>query len=440
MRTKLRIESFFFLLCLCPAFLFAQRSNIKDYVRIEIVPSHDNWTYIVGEKAHFTVRVVRANVPVKDVPLTYEIGPEKMKPALTGKSDLRKGSLLIDAGTMKSPGFMTCLCKTEVDGIKYSNYVNIGFSPEKIEPTTTLPKDFSAFWDKAKAENAQIPMEPLVTLLPGQCTPDVNVYQVRMQHYKKNSYLYGLLCIPVKPGKYPAVLRVPGAGVKKNPAEMFLAGKGMITLSIGIHGIPLTMDESVYKNLNSGVLNNYAFFNLDDKDYYYYRRVYTGCVRALDFLCSLPGYDGENLGVIGGSQGGALAMVTAGLDPRVKALVAFYPALCDLTGYLYGRAGGWPQMFAPQNEKLNNKPEKIETSKYYDVVNFARFIKAPGYYSWGYNDPTCAPTSIFSAYNVVTAPKQLFVAHDNGHWRTKEQDMITNDWFCGQLLGDGSTE
>ncbi|MCS2959222.1 acetylxylan esterase [Bacteroides salyersiae] len=76
------------------------------------------------------------------------------------------------------------------------------------------------------------------------------------------------------------------------------------------------------------------------------------------------------------ARGGALAIVTAGLDTRVKALVAFYPALCDLTGYLHGRAGGWPAMFAPQNQNLNNKPEKVATSRYYDVVNFARFIKS----------------------------------------------------------------
>lgn len=425
----------FFLTFLChhPESL-AQRSNIKDYVRIEITPDHDDWTYRTNEQASFTIRVVRGNVALKNVPLTYEIGPEKMPPVQTGKNQMEKGVLRVKAGTMKTPGFTTCLCRTEVDGIAYSNYVNIGFSPDKLEPTTTLPKDFTEFWERAKAETALIPMAPLVTLLPEQCTPETNVYHVRLQHYKKGTYLYGILCIPKKSGKYPAVLRVPGAGVKKQPAEMVLAEKGMITFAIGIHGISQTLPGDLYPNLSKGVLDNYAFYHLDDKDRYYYRRVYTGCIRALDFLCSLPEYDGENLGVIGGSQGGALAMVTAGLDTRVKALVAFYPALCDLTGYLHGRAGGWPAMFAPQNQKLNNKPEKVATSRYYDVANFARFIKAPGYYSWGYNDPTCPPTSTYSAYNVITAPKQLFVAHDTGHWRTKEQDIITNNWFCKQLI------
>lgn len=412
----------------------AQRNNIKDYVKIEIAPDSEDWTYQIGEKAHFTIRVIRANKPLKNVDLSYEIGPEKMKPVITGSDKMQKGYITVNAGTMKTPGFMTCLCKVEVDGITYSNYVNIGFSPGKIQPTTTLPKDFFEFWEQAKAEASRIPLEPLITLLPEQCTPHVNVYHVRLQHYKKDTYLYGLLCIPKKEGKYPAVLRVPGAGVKKHPAEIELAEKGMITFAIGIHGIPLTLDNEVYNDLRSGVLNNYAFYHLDNKEQYYYRRVYTGCIRALDFLCGLPEYDGSNLGVIGGSQGGALAIVTAGLDSRIKALVAFYPALCDLTGYLNERAGGWPHMFAPQNQKLNNKPEKVETSKYYDVVNFARYVRAPGYYSWGYNDPTCPPTSYYAAYNLITAPKRIFVAHDNGHWRTKEQDILTNDWFCKELI------
>ena len=52
-------------------------------------------------------------------------------------------------------------------------------------------------------------------------------------------------------------------------------------------------------------------------------------------------------------------------------------------------------MFAPENAKLNNKPEKVETSKYFDVVNFARLVTAPGYYSFGYNDPTCPPQALF---------------------------------------------
>ena len=67
--------------------------------------------------------------------------------------------------------------------------------------------------------------------------------------------------------------------------------------------------------------------------------VYSGCVKAVDFIHSLPQFNQEDLGVSGGSQGGALAIVMAALDQRVDYLVSYYPALCDLTGYLNGRAG-----------------------------------------------------------------------------------------------------
>ena len=67
--------------------------------------------------------------------------------------------------------------------------------------------------------------------------------------------------------------------------------------------------------------------------------MYLGCVRANDFLMTRKRFDGKTLGVTGGSQGGALSIITAGLDPRVKLLAAYYPALADVTGYLNGRAG-----------------------------------------------------------------------------------------------------
>ncbi len=413
----------------------AQKRNVKQLVEIEIVPNKADWTYRVGEKAEFTIRVIRAGVPLTQVPLTYRIGLEQMEPTMTGESNMERGVLRVNAGTLKAPGFMTCDCSVEVDGHTYTNYLNVAFEPLNIEPTQTMPDDFVKFWKKSLKKTAKIPMEPLLTLLPEYCTPRTNVYHVRLQHYRKDTYLYGMLCVPKAAGKYPALLVVPGAGVKPVPPEISLAemGDGMITFSIGVNGIPQTLEKEVYDNLRYGVLRNYAFIHLDNKDHYYYHRIYTGCVRAVDFLVSLPEYDGENIAVTGASQGGALSIVTAALDERIKALVAFHPALCDVTGYLHGRAGGWPHIFAPKNQALNYTPEKVATTQYYDVVNFARILQTPGYYSWGYNDPTCPPTSYYAAYNVVTAPKQLYVAHVTGHWRLPEQNEIAYGWLYNYL-------
>jgi cephalosporin-C deacetylase-like acetyl esterase len=161
--------------------------------------------------------------------------------------------------------------------------------------------------------------------------------------------------------------------------------------------------------------------------------VYLGCVRAVDFLDSLPNFDGENIAITGGSQGGALSIITAGLDKRIKWLAAYYPALSDITGYLHKRAGGWPHLFSRYNIAYNNFPDKIKTVTYYDVVNFARLLTIPGFYTWGFNDNVCPPTSMYAAYNVIKSPKELFLAQETGHWTYPEQNERAEAWLLDKL-------
>ena len=155
-----------------------------------------------------------------------------------------------------------------------------------------------------------MPMDPTMTLLPERCTDKVNVYHVSIQNYRNGARVYGILCVPRKEGKYPALLRVPGAGIRPYNGDISTAEKGIITLQIGIHGIPVNLDADVYSDLSAGALSGYNYFNLENRDRYYYKRVYLACVRANDFLVNLPQYDGVNLGVAGGSQGGALSIIT----------------------------------------------------------------------------------------------------------------------------------
>ena len=433
-KTSLAVLSAIIILAFLHSPLSAQPSG--PLVKVMVAPDHDNWEYKVRENVKFTITVLQYGNPLKNISIRYEVMPEKMDPVKKETLALKEGRVTIDGGTMKSPGFLQCWAYTTVDGKEYSGFATAGFEPLKIEPTTKQPRDFSEFWDKAKAENAKIPLDARITLLPERCTETVNVYHVNLQNFRQGSRIYGILCLPKKEGKYPALLRVPGAGVRGYQGDTNMAKKGIITFEIGINGVPVTMDAGVYLDLYNGALNEYWFYNLDDRDRYYYKRVYLGCVRAVDFLFSLPQFDGEKLAVTGGSQGGALSIITAGLDPRVKWLAPIYPALCDLTGYLHGRAGGWPHMFNKVNYAFNAKDDKIETSKYYDVVNFARQIKVPGLYSWGFNDTVCPPTSMYSAYNVITAPKTLLLYLETGHWTYPEQVEKIEAWLTQMLLGD----
>ena len=345
------------------------------------------------------------------------------------------GTLMIDGGTMKHRDFSVASRPLLLIINLTAGWQQRHSAHCRSNPLLAIPSDFTNYWEQAKTELAKIPLDARMALMPERCTENVNVYHVNIQNYRLNTRLYGILCVPKKEGKYPAILHVPGAGARPYNGDIANAEKGFITLQIGIHGVPVNMDPSVYNNLMAGPLAGYWNYNLDDKDRYYYKRVYLGCVRANDFIASLPQYDGTNLGVMGGSQGGALSIVTAALDPRVKYLAAYYPALADVTGYLKGRAGGWPHLFDKNNLAFNNTKEKIETAGYYDVVNFARQLKVPGIYSMGFNDETCPPTSMYAAYNVITAPKELFIVPETGHWTYPEQNEKLTNWLVGKLKG-----
>jgi cephalosporin-C deacetylase-like acetyl esterase len=153
----------------------------------------------------------------------------------------------------------------------------------------------------------------------------------------------------------------------------------------------------------------------------------------VDYLLSLPQSDSSKVAVYGGSQGGALAIVTAALHSKVKYLAALYPALSDMTGYLHGRAGGWPHMFSPGEKSKYTRPSMIQTVSYYDVVNFARRVCIPGWYSWGYNDEVCPPTTSYAVYNSIKAPKHLFIIKDSGHWMTPSQEKEVMKWLLKVL-------
>jgi cephalosporin-C deacetylase-like acetyl esterase len=405
----------------------------QDAVSIKVTLNHSDWKYNVGEKAIFSIEVFQKGQVVKNVPLHLEIGKEKMKASLIENFFTTSNKKIVDGGTLLEPGFLRCIVTATIDGKKYRALATAAFSPENIKAFAKTPDDFLIFWADARKEQLKIPLDRKMILLPERCDSLINVYEVSVQNNRNGSRIYGILCVPKKPGKYPALLKVPGAGARPYYGDTALAHKGVITFEIGIHGVTVTQPNQFYYDLAFGPLYNYYFQNLDNRDTYYYKRVYLGCLRAVDLLASLPQVDTSRMAVYGGSQGGALSIVTAALDHRIKYIAAFYFALSDVTGYLHGRAGGWPHMFSADNIKSMGSKKKIAVSAYYDVANFAKLIHIPGIYGWGFNDEVCPPTSIYAAYNNIHAPKETVITKESGHWLTAEEASKSTDWLLQKL-------
>ena len=395
---------------------------------VTVEPDHQDWNYRVGETCTMQVEVRRSGTLLSDVAIDYEAGPE-MYP--TEKKSVRlKDGTMKHRGKMTSPGFYRLKVTAHVDGRDYAGVCTAAYDPERLQPTTVCPPDFDTFWAKAIEQARWTSLEPTKRLLPERSTKDVNVYEVSFQNVRWGSRTYGILCEPVKPGRYPALLRGPGAGVRPYQGDPWTAAKGVIVLEIGIHGISVTQPQSLYDRLADGALNCYWNYGMDDRDQSYYKRVVVGCIRAIDYIEQFTQWDGRNLGVTGSSQGGFLSLATAGLDRRVTCYGAVHSALCDHTASLKGVACGWPHYF--YNVKDPSKA-RIETSRYYDGVNFARRITCPGWFSFGYNDDVVPPTTAYATYNVVTAPKTLRPYQQTAHYWYQEQWDEWQAWLLKEL-------
>jgi cephalosporin-C deacetylase-like acetyl esterase len=400
-------------------------------VHLDITLDHPDWHYHVGDSARFHLTLERAGRPVPTARVQVVLGADRMPPTRRDTVSVGASGLTL-SGTSGEPGFVRLIASVVLDGVRYEARGTAAFDPEKIVASTPMPDGFMEFWRAAVASARKMPLDVRMTRLAERSTSEVDVYHISFQNDRAGSRIYGMLSVPTKPGKYPAILTVPGAGVRPYFPRVELARKGVIHLAIGIHGIPVDRDSLLYNELRATALKDYWAYRLEERDNYYYKRVYVGVVRAGDFIFSLPKFDGSNYAVEGGSQGGALSLVAGTLDPRVKAVAVSHPAMSDQFAWLHGHTSGWPFMLS-DTAHLVAKREKMATIPYYDAVNFARLLKVPGLYTWGFNDTTVPPTASYAVYNSVTAPKELDIAKEAGHARTAEQKARVDQFLLEKL-------
>jgi len=401
----------------------------NDYLWVT-VPDHADWLYETGENATVDIQLLHYGTPAAGAVVTYTLGddmlPDDRKEIVTLDKD---GRATINMGTMTKPGFRDLRLSTSIDGTKSEHHIKVGFSPERLEAFVREPKDFVQYWRKAVEEDKKYPIEYIAEPVPEYTTDKMWCQLIKLQLNPEGRCMYGYLFIPKGGGKYPAVLCPPGAGVKtiKDPMlHRYYGEGGMIRCEIEIHGCHPKLSEEEFARLRKEK-GNYLEFGMENPDDYYMKDVYLGCRRFLDVLTAFDEWDGKNLFVQGGSQGGALAITTAMLDERVTGCVANHPALSDMTGYLSDKTGGYPHHF--RKNRNDATPEKIRTLEYYDVVNFARHLTCPVRMTWGFNDNTCPPTTSYEVYNVITAPKEALLTPINEHWTSYDTEYGHYLWI-----------
>ena len=171
---------FVLLFCLMTS-LVLQAQIRGNNIQVLVQPDHQDWTYKAGEKATFTVSVLKSGTLLDNVSIDYAAGPEMYQ-------DIKKSLVLKDGtlkltGTMKQPGFYRVDVTAHVDGQDYKGACGAAFSPEQLQPSTVMPNDFEAFWQQAIAEARQTELNPTKRLLPERCTKDVPERRCRYHLY-----------------------------------------------------------------------------------------------------------------------------------------------------------------------------------------------------------------------------------------------------------------
>lgn len=433
------LVSFIFLVCcvVTNAQQFRQEfgSPRKTFVEVVAVPDHSDSHYTEGQPVTLRIYAREGGVPLNGVTVKYKVGPEMLLPANADSTVFVGGEAVIRMGTMAEPGFLACQYEFMAGGKLQRDLVKVAYSPESIRSFTVMPKDFSKFWQHALREARKVELSPEYFDVPDATDDKIETKLVRL-HVGKEKWIYGYLSRPLDGKQHPVVLVPPGAGSQKIYPSDYFPKAGMTYLKVEIHDNDQRLPDDEYNSMRAGKCAGYMRRGMASKDTYYYKDVYVGCARAVDFLCSLPDWDGKNVIVTGGSQGGALSVITAALNEKVTICAPFYPALSDLTGFLHDRAGGWPKFFSgTYADGVVDIPveQALETLPYFDVVNFARTLRVPTFMSWGYSDDTCSPTSIWSVWNEITAPKQFDITPSSGHWRFPNSQDKCFKWMMSNL-------
>ena len=326
-----------------------------------------------------------------------------------------KDSLKIYEGSFKEP------CSVIVEARIKQESASLGMlvDPGKLKPGAKRPKDFETYWSGLKKILTAMPQEIKRAVVLG--TDSDNGYncediEINCPGPKP---VRGYFAKPEKaaPKTLTIVLLVHAAGVKgswcrSEPRNALLYAKmGTLCFDLNAHGMLNDQPDSYYSDLENGELKTYWLQGVTNRDEVYFRGMYLRLLRTIDFLTKQPEWDGKRILVIGESQGGGQALVAAGLDSRVSAVVAIVPAMCDWFGTLAGRMGGWPQPF----ESNSAKKEMMRALPYFDAANILRNSKAIIFTEIGLIDMTCPSTSVYSAINQAKGQKIVYTVPYRPH-------------------------
>lgn len=384
-------------------------------------PDHPTGIYAVGERVGWTVARQRSGASASGGPgaaerYRYTVRENGGQLLASGSFDLAAGRARIET-SLGEPGMVLVEVKPAPPDSAFGSRATGGpgrvllgaaVAPDRIRPSEPKPADFDAFWAEKLKELAAIPADAVVT--PGESgRAGVEYATVRMNNIH-GSHIYGQIARPARAGKFPALVIYQWASPPYPLRKAWVtdrAAEGWLVLNVEPHDVPSDMPQAFYDALPA-LIRHYETVGQHSRDRSYFLRMYLGDYRAVEYLASRPDWDGKTMVVMGTSMGGQQSFATAGLNPRVTALLVDVPAGADVTAALHGRAPSYPDWDVKQ-------PDVLATARYFDPANFASRITARSLVAMGFIDQTATPAGIWSVFNRIRGPKEAAPMIDSPH-------------------------
>ena len=291
------------------------------------------------------------------------------------------------------------------------------------------PADWDQFWSRTLDEARGHDIDVVRTRVD---TPYVGVetYDVTFRGFGGDPIRAWLRLPAVRSGPLPAVIQYHGyqggRGHVLDPIPWTLAG--FAHLSVDNRGQGATWQVGATPDPQPGTGPEHAGFmtrGILDPSTYYYRRLFTDAVRAVDAAGAMPEIDSTRILATGGSQGGAITMAVAAQVPHLRGVMIDVPFLCDIARAItITDADPYAELVRYLRVRRGDSDAVLRTLAYIDGVAMARRAQAPALFSVALMDPVCPPSTVYGAFNAYAHVDKEMVVYP---WNEHEGGQLDHD-------------